>query len=369
MQASVRDPYEVLEISRDASDAEVKTAFRRLAVKHHPDRNPNDPHAQTRFKELNQAHQILSDPQKRAAFDRYGIAAFERGAAGSGIGADFFDGGGLDSIFGDILGAFGFKVGERGDVRKNITLSFEQAALGCQTELSYERFDHCESCGGRGAEPGTIVESCSACGGRGRVRFQQGLFPLPVDRVCSRCRGSGGVPRTPCRACRGGGLTKRERTVELTIPPGIDSGSTRVIEGAGNRVRPQRPPGDLELVIEVEPHPFFRRAGDDVVCRVPVTFAQAALGGEVMVPTLDGKVMVRVPPSTQPGSVLRVRGKGIPHRVRGGRGDQLVELSVEVPTKLSDRARELIEELGHELGEDVQPQQKSFVDKLKDLFG
>lgn len=366
MHGFVLDPYEVLGVARNATDAEVKAAFRRLATKHHPDRNPDDPGAQDRFKAANAAYQILGDPEKRAAYDRFGTAAFEPGGAGAGAG--FVDLGGLDGIFGDILGAFGIRTGDRGDVKTRVKLTFEEAARGTTREISYTRTDLCDRCHGECAEPGTPVTPCGACGGRGKVRFQQALFPIPVERACSSCRGSGRIPSTPCATCSGTGLSTHERVVEVTIPPGIEAGATRIVERGGNRVRPERPPGDLEIAVEVEAHPFFVRSGDDVVCRVPVTFAQAAIGGEVEVPTLDGKVKLRVPPSTQPGSVLRIRGKGIPHRLRGGRGDQLVEVSVEIPTRLTDRARELIAELGNELGEDVQPQQRTFVEKLKGLF-
>jgi molecular chaperone DnaJ len=201
------------------------------------------------------------------------------------------------------------------------------------------------------------------------VRFQQALFPIAVERACSRCRGTGQVVLTPCRVCSGRGLAKNERTLAVEIPPGIEDGATRTVNQAGNRVRQDKPPGNLELVIRVAVHPFFRRIGEDVVCKVPITFAQAALGGEIDVPSLAGKLKLRVPPSTQSGAVLRVRGKGFPYRIRGGRGDQLVEVAVEVPSHLSDRARELIEELARELGEDVQPQQHSFLEKLRGLFG
>ncbi len=367
MHAIVLDPYEVLGVGRHTTDAEIKRAFRKLATQHHPDRNPDDPQAQERFKEANAAYQILSDPQKRAAFDRFGPAAFQPGGASPGAG--FTDLGGLDGIFGDILGAFGIRTGDRGDVRKRVKLTFEEAARGCTQEISYARTDLCDRCHGEGGDPGTPVTACGACGGRGRVRFQQALFPIPVERACSSCRGTGRIPSTPCGTCSGSGLMTHQRTIEVTIPAGIEAGSSRAVEHAGNRVRPDRPAGDLELVIDVAPHPFFQRSGDDVLCRVPVTFAQAAIGGEVEVPTLDGKVRLRVPASTQPGSVLRIRGKGIPHRLRGGCGDQLVEVALEVPTSLTERARELVEELGKELGEEVQPQQRTFVEKLKGLFG
>ncbi len=363
----MRDPYAVLGVGRKASEAEIRSAFRRSAARHHPDRNPDDPQAQSRFTEINQAYQILSDPQKRAAWDRFGEAAFRPGGAGPGV--SFVDLSGLDGIFGDILGAFGIRTGDRGDLRQKLEITFEEAARGCDKDVNYECTDACGDCGGGGAEAGTPVTTCAACSGRGRVRFQQGVLPLPVERACSRCRGTGRIPSTPCHRCGGSGLVQVTRTTRVEIPAGIETGASRTVEGGGSRVRPDRPPGNLEVIVAVAQHPFFHRRADDVVCSVPVTFAQAALGGEVEVPTLDGKVKMRVPPATQPGTVLRIRGKGIPHRVRSGRGDQLVEVSVEVPTHLSDRARELIEELGSELGEDVQPQQRTFVEKLKSLFG
>ena len=367
MPSPVRDPYEVLGVGRGATPGEIKAAFRRLAVQHHPDKNPGDPEAPTRFKELNLAHQILSDPNKRAAYDRYGAQAFAPGGR-AGV-QDFVDLGGLDEIFGDLLGAFGFRGGDRGDIRKSIELTFEEAALGAEKELRYERVDTCGTCHGRGAQPGTRVETCGACGGRGRVRFQQPLLPLAVERTCSRCRGSGNIPNTPCSGCGGKGLAAAQRVLRVELPAGVEAGSTRTVEQAGNRTRIDRAPGNLEIAVEVSAHPFFRRVGDEVVCKVPISFVQAALGGEVDVPTLTGKIKLRVPPATQSGSVLRVKGKGFPHRLRSGNGDQLVEVTVEVPAKLNDRARELVELLGRELGEDVQPQQHSFLEKLRSLFG
>jgi molecular chaperone DnaJ len=358
----VRDPYEVLGIGRGAGDAEIRAAFRRLAAQHHPDRNPDDPGSQSRFREINAAHQILSDPKKRSLYDHLGPRAF----AGAG-GPGFVDVG--ESLLQDLLGAIGIKSNERGHVRARIELSFEEAALGCERSVSFERRELCERCGGCAAEPRTAIEACGACDGRGKVRYQQGILPLSIERSCSRCRGRGRIPAQPCSGCRGEGVVSASRAQTIRFPAGIEDGASHVVERAGSRTTPERPAGDLEVVVSVRPHPLFRRKGDDVVCTVPISFVHATLGGEVVVPTLEGKVRLRVPPATQPGAMLRIRGKGMPHRVRGGHGDQIVEVSVEIPSRLSERARELIAELGHELGEEVQPQQRTFVEKLRDLFG
>ncbi|MCC6215918.1 MAG: molecular chaperone DnaJ [Polyangiaceae bacterium] len=358
----MRDPYEVLGVGRDATEAEVRAAFRRLGAEHHPDRRPGDADAAARFKELNAAYQTLSDPRRRAAWDRFGAKGVEAGFSAT-VDAN------LEGLFGDLLGRFGVRTGERGDLRRRLEIRFEEAVRGATRELTYEKTDLCTACRGDGAEPGSPVARCAACDGRGRVRFQQLPFPIAVERACSRCRGTGSLPARPCRSCSGSGLHTRAVTVEIEIPPGVESGSTRLVEGGGSRVRADRPAGDLEITIDVAPHPFFVRAGDDVRCAVPVTFACAALGGEIEIPTLEGKAKLRVPPATQPGTLLRLAGKGVPHRFRSGRGDQLVEVSVEIPTRLSERARALIEELGQELGEDVQPQQRTFLEKLRSWLG
>jgi molecular chaperone DnaJ len=367
----VRDPYEVLGVDRSATQDELKSAFRRLAAQHHPDRNPGDEGAHVRFKELNAAYQILSDPQKRAAFDRYGAAAMGGAAAGGGFQGVPFDMQdlNLDAIFGDLLGALGIRVGDRGTLQKEVRITFEEAAFGCTKDVVYDRVEPCTDCAGSGSAPGAAVERCSGCGGRGRVRLQQGVLPIAIERPCTRCRGSGRMVTEPCKVCRGAGLVAKQRTIEVTIPPGVENGATRLVERGGNATREGRGSGDLELTIRVSPHEFFRRVGDDILCTVPISFARAALGGELEIPTLDGKGRLRVPPGTQPGSVLRIRGKGIPRRVVGGRGDQLIEVNIEVPTQLTETQKELISQLAKELGENVQPQQASFMEKLKSLFG
>jgi molecular chaperone DnaJ len=364
----VRDPYEVLGVERSATQDEVKSAFRRLAAQHHPDRNPGDDGAHQRFKEINAAYQILSDPQKRAAYDRLGPAF--AGGVGPFGGAPFdINDLNLDAIFGDLLGALGFKVGDRGTLQKEVRISFDEAAFGCTKDVTYERVEPCGDCSGSGSAPGSLPERCAACGGRGRVRMQQGVLPIAIERPCSRCRGTGRLVTDPCRTCRGAGLITRQRTIEVTMPAGIENGATRLVERGGNCTRPDRPAGDLELTVRVASHEFFRRVGDDIVCSMPISFPQAALGGEMEIPTLEGKGKLRIPPGTQSGTVLRVKGKGIPRRVMGGRGDQLVEVNVEVPTKLTASQKELIAQLARDLGENVQPQQATFMEKLKSLFG
>lgn len=366
----MRDPYDVLGVGKSATQDEIKGAFRRLAAQHHPDKNPGDDGAQQRFKELNAAYQILSDPQKRAAFDRFGSVAFGGGASGGVQGVPFdINDLNLDAIFGDLLGALGIKVGDRGTLQKEVRISFEEAAFGCTKEVTYERVEPCPDCSGTGSAPGTMPDKCSGCNGRGRIRFHQGVLPIAIERPCSRCRGTGQIVTDACKTCRGAGLRANERMIEVSIPAGVENGVTRLVERGGNSTRSDRPAGDLELTIRVAPHEFFRRAGDDVVCSLPISFAQAALGGELEVPTLDGRGKLRIPPGTQPGQVLRVKGKGIPRRVMGGRGDQLVEVTIEVPTQLTHAQRESIAQLARELGENVQPQQATFMEKLKNLFG
>jgi molecular chaperone DnaJ len=371
---SQRDHYEVLGISRGASPEEIKAAFRRLASQHHPDKNPGDPKAAARFKEINAAWQVLSDPQRRAMYDRFGHRAEEPGSPFASGGpfaggvVDFSDIA-IDGFLGDLLGVFGVGRGDKGDIKRELEITFEEAAFGTTKSMKYDRIVACTDCRGSGSAPGSTPDTCSACNGRGRVRFQQGILPIAVERVCQRCKGRGKVVTQPCTTCKGSALVTSQNEIEVTIPPGVEHGATRIVSGAGNRPRADRAAGDLELEIHVAPHPFFRRVGDDVVCSVPLTFTQAALGAEVEVPTLDGKGKLRVPAGTQPGTTLRIKHKGMPKRTGIGRGDQRVEIAVEVPTQLSARQRELLEQLAKELGEEVSPQRKGFMDKLRDLFG
>jgi molecular chaperone DnaJ len=367
----VLDPYQVLGVEHEASAEEIKSAFRRLAQRYHPDKNPSDDTAQERFKEINSAYQILGDSDKRAAFDRFGMRGIEGGAGGAGFDVVDLSGLHMDGLFGDILRGFGINAGkeERGDLEKDIAISLEEAAFGCEKELAYERVGPCGKCQGSGSEPGHARESCGVCSGRGRVVYQQGILPIAIERTCSRCRGTGKIVTHPCTECRGVGLLTGSHSAAVTIPAGIEDGATRVVRGGGDRKRADRPAGDLELTVKIAPHPFFQRRGDDVTCSVPVSFVQATLGGELEVPTLEGRGKLRIPAGTQSGSVLRIKGKGIPRRKRSGRGEQLVEVTVEVPTSLTTRQREIVEQLAKELGTDVQPQQKTFIEKLKEFFG
>ncbi len=369
-----RDHYDVLGVRRDAAPEEIKSAFKKLASQYHPDRNQDDPSAHERFKEINGAYQVLSDPNRRGMYDRFGHRAEEPGSPFGSSGP--FPGGfvdisdiAIDGLLGDLLGVFGVGRGEKGNLKRDLEVTFEEAAFGCDKTLQYERVVSCPDCGGTGAAAGTVPEACGACNGRGRVRFQQGIFPIAVERTCSRCRGTGKSVRHACSTCRASGLVSSSESLKVTLPAGVDAGATKLVSGAGNKPRSDKPAGDLEITVLVKTHTFFRRAGDDVVCTVPVTFVHAALGGEVEVPTLDGKGKLRVPAGTQPGTVLRIKNKGIPHRGGLGRGDQRVEVAIEVPTQLTGRQRELLEQLAKELGEDVQPERRSFMSKLRDLFG
>jgi molecular chaperone DnaJ len=377
----VRDPYEVLGVARDASPEDLKAAFRKLAAKHHPDRNPDDDAAQDRFKEINAAYQLLSDPQKRATYDRFGDAGLGGAAGGQspfpgGMPFDFADIASnipMDGLFGDLLGKLGMRPGDKGDLRKEVSVTLEEAAFGTEKELAYERIEVCSECAGGGSKPGSAPKTCPVCTGKGRVRIQQGILPIVMERDCTRCGGRGRIVVDPCTVCRGAGLVTKPRTIVITIPPGVESGATRLVERGGNVPRADRGPGDLELVITIMPHPVFKRAEDNVVSAVTVSFPQACLGADVQVPTLDGKGKLRIPPGTQPGNLLRIKGKGMPRRM-GGRGDQLVEVKVIVPDRLSPRAREMIEGLAEELGQPIEPvspepdDQRSVFDKLKGFF-
>lgn len=370
--ATKADYYELLGVSRNATEEEIKKAYRKAALRYHPDRNPGDKAAEEKFKELSEAYQVLSDPEKRAQYDRYGHAAFEQGGAGFN-GFDFT--GNFEDIFGDIFGDF-FGVGGRGrrraqrgeDLSYNLEISFEEAAFGTEKTISVPRTIVCEICQGSGAKPGTAPKTCATCRGSGQVRFQQGFFT--VARTCNRCGGHGQVITDPCPTCRGTGTVRKASTLQVKIPAGVDTGARLKLRGEGEVGPAGGVPGDLYVLIRVREHPLFERQHNDVVCEIPISFPQAALGTEIEVPTLEGKIKMKIPPGTQSGNVFRLRGKGIPDLRGGGRGDQLVRVVVEVPRKLTARQRELLEEFARLDGEeDVHPMTKSFFDKVKELFG
>ena len=364
----MRDLYEVLGVERGATDAELKAAFRRAAARHHPDRNPDDPGAQQRFTELNGAYQILADAEKRAAYDRYGERAFRPGAGSTtgGMSVDFAD---LDGLFGDLLGAFGFKTGRsRAPLSKTLSLSFEEAALGCSKRLDYEAVDLCGSCGGRGAEPGARLIQCQHCAGSGRLRLAHGAFFVNLERPCPACRGMGRLPTVACGQCAGKGLAPTRRTVDVDVPPGIESGSAQTIRGAGHRMSPDRPPGDLDVVVNVAAHGSFQRAGYDIKSVAQISFITAALGGQVAVPTLQDVSTLSIPAGTQSGEVLRIRNAGVPRR-RGGRGDHLVLVEVTIPSSVTPEARKLIEDFHDELVEQETRRKRGVMGRLRSWLG
>ncbi|MCB9616133.1 MAG: molecular chaperone DnaJ [Sandaracinus sp.] len=359
-----RDYYEVLGVGRDASADELKKAYRDLARRYHPDRNPDDVEAEERFKEASEAFRVLSDAEQRKRYDRHGHQAFDR-ATGGFDPADFSGGFGeiLEGIFGEVLGRRARKRGGR-DLTLEVQVSFEEAALGAEKSVTVRKPQPCDRCSGTGGEPGTTVRSCPTCDGRGEVRFQRGIFA--ATRTCATCAGTGKKPEVPCTKCRATGLMEGEHELSVRIPPGVEDGAIRSVRGAGE-VGPGGP-GDLHLTIRIEPHPLFERRGVDVLCSVPITFPQAVLGATLDIPTLEGKVQMKLPAGTQSGKVFRLRGKGITAYGGVGKGDQLVTVMVEVPEKITREQRRLIEALASEMGTETLPQRASFLSKLKGLF-
>jgi len=368
-----KDYYEVLGVSKNANNDELKQAFRRLARQYHPDVNKSDD-AEERFKEVNEAYAVLSDNDRRAAYDRFGHAGVQGAGGMPDFNVDFTD---FADIFGEFFG-FGRSsrrarnVPRRGqDLQVRVDLAFEEAVFGVDKDIEFTRDEVCSSCGGSGAEPGTTPTRCATCNGRGEVRqARQTLLGSMVQvTTCPNCNGSGETINTPCRKCNGRGVERHIRRKEINIPAGVDSGTQIRLAGEGQPGTNGGPPGNLYLHVHVKPHKYFRRRDNDILLELDINVAQAALGAEVEIPTVDGAEKLRIPAGAQPGKVIRIRNKGVPHLRGNGRGDQLVLLNVEIPTRLNAEQRKLFEELATSLGSDVHPQERSFLDWIKDALG
>jgi molecular chaperone DnaJ len=370
---SKKDLYEVLGVNRDASDEEIKKAYKKLAMKHHPDRNPDNPKAETMFKEAKEAYEILSEPEKRSAYDRYGHAGVDAsmGGGAGGAGPNFADA--FGDIFGDIFGGGGGRSRPNGpyrgaDLRYNLEIGLEEAARGTETRIQVPAMEACDTCKGSGAKPGTQPITCTTCNGQGQVRMQQGFFS--IQQTCARCHGSGKMITSPCSPCSGSGRIRRNKTLSVKIPAGIDEGDRIRLNGEGEAGSPGAPRGDLYVVIQIRNHPVFQRENNDLHCEMPISFSTAALGGEIDIPTLDGHAKLKIPAETQSGQVFRLRGKGIKALRSSGHGDLMCHVVLETPVKLTDRQKELLREFDSINMKDgsQNPRAKSWMDKVKTFF-
>ena len=373
-RVSKADYYEVLGVSRDCSEQELKSAYRKQALKYHPDRNPGDHAAEEKFKEASEAYQVLSDADKRAAYDRFGYAGL--GAQGFGAGP-FAAGVDLGDIFGDLFGEM-FSMGgtqrgaprsrqQRGDdLRFDLTIEFEDAIFGTENEVKIRRMEICGTCHGRGSASGHGPSVCSQCKGHGQLRYQQGFFS--VARTCGACGGTGTVISDPCPACRGDGRVPTEIKLNVKVPPGVEDGTRIRYAGEGDAGRMGGPKGDLYVILAIRPHDFFERHGHDLYCVIPISFPQAALGAEFEIPGIDGAVSIKVPEGTQSGKELRVRGRGVPYLNEKGKGDLIVKVEVQIPKKLSRAQRELVAKLNETMAVDNRPTSPGLMEKMKDLF-
>lgn len=367
-----RDYYEVLGLGKEASEQELKAAYRKLALMHHPDRNPEDPAAEDKFKEASEAYSVLSDAQKRAAYDRYGHAGLQGGGAPQGYNPEAF------ADFNDILGDF-FGFGDlfgggrrrnraaRGeDVRYDLEISFEEAAFGLNAEIQVPRMEVCDRCGGSAAEPGSGRSTCPTCHGRGEVLYQQSF--LTIRRTCNTCGGSGQIIRNPCAQCKGQGYRQANRKLKVNIPAGVDDGTRLRLSGEGQTGANGGPAGDLYVFLKVKPHPFFERHESDLHCTIPINIAQAALGAEIEVPTLEQPHKLKISEGAQSGAQFRIRHKGVPNLNGGGRGDLIVHVEVKTPSRLTREQRKLLEQLRETLPVDNSPAEKGLFEKVKDYF-
>ena len=372
-----KDFYDILGVNRDASDDEIKKAYRKLAMKYHPDRNPDSKEAEDKFKEAKEAYEILSDGQKRAAYDQYGHAGVDPNMGGGAGGGQGF--GGFGDAFGDIFGEIFGNQGGRGggrsgvyrgaDLRYNLEITLEEAARGTDTRIRIPTMDECGTCDGTGAKPGTKPVTCTTCNGAGQVRMQQGFFS--IQQGCPKCHGTGKMVKDPCNDCHGAGRVKGSKTLQVKIPAGIDEGDRIRLAGEGERGQGGGPAGDLYVQIHIKPHTVFQREGDDLHCEMPIGFATAALGGEIEIPTLDGAAKIKIPAETQSGKVFRLRGKGIKGVRSSYPGDLMCHVVVETPVNLTARQRELLKEFDDINRSDEashSPRAKSWMDKMKDFF-
>ena len=379
MAETKRDYYEVLGVSRTATEDELKKAYRTLAKKYHPDMNPGDAEAEARFKEINEAYAVLSDPEKRQQYDRYGHDAFTQGGGDAGFGGGFGGFGGFD--FGDIFSSFFGGGGGGGGARRNaptkgedvgvrLTLSFEEAVFGCKKEVSYNRTEKCGSCDGSGAEKGSKVEHCAKCRGTGRITVQQRtiLGVMESQRGCDACGGKGKVVSSPCRKCRDSGYVNQAKKLDVNIPTGIDHGQRIVLRGQGSAGRNGGPNGDLYVEIRVRPHAFFERKGNHIYCDVPISMTDAALGADIEIPTLEGKQTYHIPDGTQPGTKFTLKGKGVADVNSGKRGDLIITVHVEVPRNLNAEQKRILGEFAKSCGEQNNASKFSFLKKLFDRY-
>lgn len=380
---SKKDYYDVLGVSKTATADEIKKAYRKLARQYHPDVNKDNPEAAEKFKEASEAYSVLSDEQKRAQYDQFGHAAFENGGAGGAGGFGGFEGfggfggGGMEDIFdmffgGQGRGSRGSNAGpQRGaDLRFDLEITFEEAAFGLEREISLYCDEQCPHCHGNGAEPGSKVETCPECHGSGEIRFTQNTMfgQMTNVRPCPKCHGEGKIISEPCKECRGQGTVKKNKKLKVKIPAGVDNGSRLRVAGEGEAGVKGGPSGDLYVYLYVKPHKFFERDGTTVYCEVPINIVQATLGDEIKVPTLDGQVVMKVPEGTQPGKVLRLKGKGIPSLRNSTRGDQLVRIKVVVPQKLNEKQKDALRKFAEISKDNINPEEKGFLNKIKDLF-
>ena len=378
--ADKRDYYEVLGLNKGASDDDIKKAYRQQAKKYHPDLHPGDKAAEEKFKEVNEAYEVLSDKEKKARYDQFGHAGVDPnfGAGGGGYGGNPFNGGiDLDDIFSSFFGGFGGRRGnaanrpQRGsDVNASITITFEESAKGCKKTVSYNSVDNCDTCHGTGAEPGTHAKTCSACGGSGKVTVNQRtpFGTVQTQRSCDACHGTGKIIEKPCHKCNGSGRHRKSHTVDVTIPAGIKDQMMLNVSGHGDAGYNGGPKGDLHVSVNVKKHSIFERRGDDVWCDLPITFAQAVLGAEVIVPTLDGKVNYSIHEGTQPNDIFRLKGRGIPHLGGRGRGDQYCRVLVEIPKNLNNKQKELVRQFDSTTSEKNYAKRKNFFETLKKFF-